>query len=66
MFTGIDQRARIDTDSSLENAPLADKSNLAIKGIIAIEAMSKMSSVVGRIADANHYSVRIDLSDIER
>ena len=65
MFTGIDQRARIDTDSSLENAPLADKSNLAIKGIIAIEAMSKMSSVVGRIADANHYSVRIDLSDIE-
>ena len=64
MFTGVDQRARIDTDSSIANAPLTDKSNLAIKGVIAIGAMSKMSSVVGRIADANHYSVCIDLSDI--
>jgi len=44
---------------------LTGKANLAIKGIIAIGAMSKMSSVVGQIADANHYSVCIDPSDIK-
>ncbi|KAH9013284.1 hypothetical protein EDB84DRAFT_1568730 [Lactarius hengduanensis] len=33
-----------------------NQTNLAIKGIIAIEAMSKMSSIVKRDADVNKYS----------
>ncbi|KAF8497612.1 hypothetical protein F5888DRAFT_1923669 [Russula emetica] len=33
-----------------------NQTNLAVKGIIAIEAMSKMSSVVNQTADANKYS----------
>jgi hypothetical protein len=36
------------------------QTNLIIKGIIAIEAMSKMSSVVEQADDANKYSVRAD------
>jgi hypothetical protein len=32
-------------------------SNLAIKGIIAIGAMSKMSLAAGHVADADKYSV---------
>jgi len=35
-----------------------NQTNLAIKGIIAIEAMSKMSTTVSQTADANKYSVR--------
>jgi hypothetical protein len=38
--------------------------NVAIKGIIAIGAMSKMSSAAGHVADANKYSVRTDSSGI--
>jgi hypothetical protein len=38
---------------------ISNQTNLAIKGIIAIEAMSKMSSVVKQIADADSYSVRL-------
>jgi hypothetical protein len=34
------------------------QTNLIIKGIIAIEAMSKMSSVVKQADDADNYSVR--------
>ena len=34
-----------------------NQTNLAIKGIIAIEAMSKMSSVVKQTKDTNKYSV---------
>ena len=37
-----------------------DQSNLAIKGIVAIGAMSKMSSAAGHVADADKYSVCID------
>jgi hypothetical protein len=37
---------------------ISNQTNLAIKGIIAIEAMSKMSTVAGRTTDANKYSVR--------
>jgi hypothetical protein len=40
-----------------------NQTNLAIKGIIAIGAMSKMSSFAGEEADADRYSVCIDLSD---
>jgi len=37
---------------------VSNQTNLAIKGIIAIEAMSKMSSVVKQDADVSKYSVR--------
>jgi len=37
---------------------VSNQTNLAIKGIIAIEAMSKMSTAVGQTADANKYTVR--------
>jgi hypothetical protein len=36
---------------------VSNQTNLAIKGIIAIEAMSKMSAVVKQAGDANKYSV---------
>ena len=36
---------------------LANQTNLAIKGIIAVQAMSQMSTVVGANDDAKHYSV---------
>jgi hypothetical protein len=38
---------------------VSNQTNLAIKGIIAIEAMSKMSSVVKQTGDATKYSVCI-------
>jgi len=40
---------------------VSNQTNLAIKGIIAIEAMSKMSSVVKQEADVDKYSVRKSL-----
>ncbi len=41
-----------------------NQTNLAIKGIIAIEAMSKMSSIVKRVPDhVDKYSVRAGLLD---
>ena len=45
---------------SADNLSVNNQTNLAIKGIIAIEAMSKMSSVVNRTDDANKYAVCID------
>ncbi|KAF8497609.1 hypothetical protein F5888DRAFT_1906874 [Russula emetica] len=41
---------------SADDLSVSNQTNLAIKGIIAIEAMSKMSSVVNHTADANKYS----------
>jgi len=41
----------------------SNQTNLAIKGIIAIGAMSKMSSFAERNDDADRYSVCINLSD---
>ena len=38
-----------------------NQTNLAIKGIIAIKAMSKMSSIVGQAPDVDKYSVRAGL-----
>jgi hypothetical protein len=35
--------------------------NLAIKGIIAIQAMSEMSAIVGQVTEAKNYSVRTNL-----
>ena len=40
-----------------------NQSNLAIKGIIAISAMSKMSLAAGHVADADKYSVCSDPSN---
>ena len=40
----------------------SNQTNLAIKGIIAVGAMSKMSSFAEMNADADRYSVRINLS----
>ena len=37
-----------------------NQTNLAIKGIIAIQAMSKMSSIVKQTTDVDKYSVRGD------
>jgi hypothetical protein len=36
---------------------VSNQTNLAIKGIIAIQAMTKMSAVVGEGADVNKYTV---------
>ena len=43
----------------------SNKINLAIKGIIAIGAMSKMSLAIGRAADAEKYYVCINKSDLQ-
>ncbi|KAH8981399.1 hypothetical protein EDB86DRAFT_3131654 [Lactarius hatsudake] len=46
----------IHDQSSADGLLTTNQTNLAIKGIIAIEAMSKMSSVVKQTADADKYS----------
>ncbi|KAH9164534.1 hypothetical protein EDB89DRAFT_1892884 [Lactarius sanguifluus] len=46
----------IHDQSSADGLLTTNQTNLAIKGIIAIEAMSKMSSVVKQMADADKYS----------
>ena len=43
--------------SSADNLTVNNQTNLAIKGIIAIQAMSKMASVVNRADDVNKYAV---------
>ena len=44
--------------SSADGLSTNNQANLAIKGIIAIQAMSEMSSIVKQAADVNIYSVR--------
>ena len=44
--------------SSADGLTADNQTNLAIKGIIAIKAMSKMSSIFNRSADVDKYSVR--------
>lgn len=39
--------------------PLANQTNLAIKGIVGIKAMSEIASLLGDQAKSNNYSVRI-------
>ncbi|KAI0278696.1 hypothetical protein BGY98DRAFT_1186430, partial [Russula aff. rugulosa BPL654] len=46
----------ITNQSSADNLTVNNQTNLAIKGIIAIEAMSQMSSVVNQTDDATKYS----------
>ena len=53
--------SRADADG--EGILSSNQTNLAIKGIIAIGAMSKMSLFAGKYADADRYSVCINLSD---
>ena len=43
--------------SSADGLTASNQTNLAIKGIIAIQAMSRMSSVVNQAGDTNKYSV---------
>jgi Domain of unknown function (DUF1793) len=43
--------------ASADNLTINNQTNLAIKGIIAIQAMSKMASVVNRTDDVDKYSV---------
>jgi len=47
--------------SSADGLSTDNQTNLAIKGIIAIEAMSKMSSIAKQDAAIAKYSVRVDL-----
>jgi hypothetical protein len=49
--------------SSADGLTADNQTNLAIKGIIAIKAMSKMSSIFNRSADVDKYSVRADPLD---
>ncbi|KAI0267487.1 hypothetical protein BC834DRAFT_822335, partial [Gloeopeniophorella convolvens] len=46
----------IHDQSSSDNLTAANQTNLAIKGIIALEAMSKMSAIVKESGDASKYS----------
>jgi hypothetical protein len=50
----IDHLFRFSADGLMSN----NQTNLAIKGIIAINAMSKMSSIVKKALDVNKYFVR--------
>jgi hypothetical protein len=43
--------------SSADGLTTNNQTNLAIKGIIAIKAMSEMSSIVNQTADVDKYSV---------
>ena len=49
--------------SSADGLTADNQTNLAIKGIIAIKAMSKMSSILNRSVDVDKYSVRTDHLD---
>jgi hypothetical protein len=40
-------------------SPIANLTNLAIKGVIGLGAMSKIASTVGQTSDATYYSVKI-------
>ena len=51
---------------SADGLSVSNQTNLAIKGIIAIQAMSKMSSVVRQTADAGKYNVRTRLVNTMR
>ena len=44
--------------SSADGLSVSNQTNLAIKGIIGIQAMSKMCSILGQVTEAKNYSVR--------
>jgi hypothetical protein len=43
--------------SSADGLLVSNQTNLAIKGIIGIQAMSEMCSILGQVTEANNYSV---------
>ena len=47
--------------ASADGWTAANQTNLAIKGIIAIQAMSEMSTIVDQVTEAKNYSVRTNL-----
>lgn len=49
---------RLDADETSGDSSFNNQTNLAIKGIIAIGAMSAMSLAAGYKDDANNYKVR--------
>jgi len=61
LFRQVEQLGTTDNGglwrTSADGLSINNQTNLAIKGIIAIEAMSKMSSAAKQSADANKYSV---------
>jgi hypothetical protein len=61
--TKICELDRLDADLRGTGTFIGNQSNLAIKGIIAIGAMSKMSLAAGHVADADKYSVCDDPLD---
>ena len=54
---GLDRLNPDETSEGQEDPSPNNQTNLAIKGIIAIEAMSAMSLAAGNIDDANKYKV---------
>jgi hypothetical protein len=56
----------VDPDVVDPGTPLSsNQTNLAIKGIIGVAAMSKMSLAAGHVVDADKYSVRNNSSHID-
>jgi hypothetical protein len=55
---------RLDADQLTGDVSPNNQTNLAIKGIIAIRAMSNMSLAAGNTADADKYSVCNNSFDI--
>ena len=53
----LDRLSADETNEGEEEPSPNNQTNLAIKGIIAIEAMSAMSLAAGNIDDANKYKV---------
>lgn len=45
--------------TSADNESTGNSTNLALKGIIAIKAMSELASALGQSSDASSYSVRL-------
>lgn len=52
-----DDREWADYNILQNSLPVNNQTNLALKGIIAIAAMSKIASIVGNDADASQYNV---------
>jgi hypothetical protein len=46
--------------------PLANQTNLAIKGIVGIGAMAKIETLLGNTAKSSNYSVRVILTRLIR
>jgi len=62
MFIFINVLPNADSDqwrrSSADGLSVSNQTNLAIKGIIGIQAMSEMCLILNQVTEANNYSVR--------